>query len=689
MKKLFTLTLFVITISITSTSAQQQFELVNNFIYSISFISGNDEGIEQNLEDNLQWMQNQGYTHLRFFGIFPNGFYTFPSPTLDANGYSTNPYLEGLLKVLVTKADLYNITINFDGWEIIAESNQDTTKLGVGFITEEEIADVVQEVLSLGVNLISEEQFGKSYLQAIQSVTSKVEAIHETTADYWWKDTTLADEQLSSVFSFYHYNQAEVDYLQSLGTYPPSNLGNFHISAEGARYFGYPFSVAVGSFGNLEAENWKNILLFAQIQHLPQRFSIEETNTSFTIWNSNFNFMNHVGNELLSYAEQSFDERPIANLVLNASAAQSFQPALFAGEVNKPAIVNTLTLLGYRVVTTVDSIIPEAEIYYLLTIGGGDSSDIVPLPDYILPLLNSSSTLFLHPVLGIPDENDANDWVPVREFFGLPAGETQTLLNSVPETTSFEGFPFKWGGVNLYITPRIENLLSSQIDSSIAEVILSEKVLQEDVALIISNGNKYLINSNVIHLEASFVLSSLLNGPLNTPSISNIAITKEKVLIFAEYNTDIDIDLPWKGNTQVIRYDPLGNKIQDEIIDLDSNYSETLLRGEFVLLLDVALLSVSNKLSNSISLFQNYPNPFNSTTTIRYNLLEPSEVELKIYNILGQEVRTLVNEKQSAGEKKVIWDTRNNLGQMVSSGIYIGSLKADKNRESLKIVVLQ
>ena len=116
--------------------AQQQFELENNFLQNLSFITGQDEGIEQNLNDNFGWMQVQGYTHLRFFGIYPNGYHTFPSPTLDANNYPTDSNLETTLKILVKKANQYGITVNFDGWEVFAESNQDTTFLGVSYLTE-------------------------------------------------------------------------------------------------------------------------------------------------------------------------------------------------------------------------------------------------------------------------------------------------------------------------------------------------------------------------------------------------------------------------------------------------------------------------------------------------------------------------------------------------------------------------
>lgn len=76
------------------------------------------------------------------------------------------------------------------------------------------------------------------------------------------------------------------------------------------------------------------------------------------------------------------------------------------------------------------------------------------------------------------------------------------------------------------------------------------------------------------------------------------------------------------------------------------------------------------------ALFQNYPNPFNPETTIRYQLSQPGEVTLKIFNVLGQEVRTLVNKQQPAGSYSVQWDGKDDLGRQVASGIYIYQLAA-------------
>jgi enterochelin esterase family protein len=91
----------------------------------------------------------------------------------------------------------------------------------------------------------------------------------------------------------------------------------------------------------------------------------------------------------------------------------------------------------------------------------------------------------------------------------------------------------------------------------------------------------------------------------------------------------------------------------------------------------------------TFELMQNYPNPFNPTTTIRYQLPNASKVVLKIYNILGQEVLTLVNKQQAAGEKTVIWDGKNSHSRPVSSGLYIYSLKAGERVQHRKMLLLK
>lgn len=92
---------------------------------------------------------------------------------------------------------------------------------------------------------------------------------------------------------------------------------------------------------------------------------------------------------------------------------------------------------------------------------------------------------------------------------------------------------------------------------------------------------------------------------------------------------------------------------------------------------------------SDFSLNQNYPNPFNPTTTIEYSLEKTSEIQLSIFNILGQKVRTLVNGKQGSGRHSIQWNGRNDVGTLVSSGVYVYVLRSEDVTFSRKLMLLK
>jgi hypothetical protein len=75
---------------------------------------------------------------------------------------------------------------------------------------------------------------------------------------------------------------------------------------------------------------------------------------------------------------------------------------------------------------------------------------------------------------------------------------------------------------------------------------------------------------------------------------------------------------------------------------------------------------------------QNYPNPFNPETIIRYSLPKKSQIEIVVFNAIGQRVRVLHRGQMNAGYHEIVWNGRDDLGQPVSSGVYICRLKASK-----------
>ncbi len=85
----------------------------------------------------------------------------------------------------------------------------------------------------------------------------------------------------------------------------------------------------------------------------------------------------------------------------------------------------------------------------------------------------------------------------------------------------------------------------------------------------------------------------------------------------------------------------------------------------------------------------NYPNPFNPETTISYNIDKASDVELTIYNIKGQKVRTLVDDQQEAGRHDIVWDGTDSKGKKVASGTYLYKVKADDQEVVNKMLMIK
>jgi hypothetical protein len=98
----------------------------------------------------------------------------------------------------------------------------------------------------------------------------------------------------------------------------------------------------------------------------------------------------------------------------------------------------------------------------------------------------------------------------------------------------------------------------------------------------------------------------------------------------------------------------------------------------------VGIASDSDALLKEFKLDQNYPNPFNPTTVIRYEVPRTSKVVIKLYNILGKEVMTLVNEEIPAGRYSLTLDATH-----LASGIYFYNMQADNFIQTRKMILLK
>ncbi len=94
-------------------------------------------------------------------------------------------------------------------------------------------------------------------------------------------------------------------------------------------------------------------------------------------------------------------------------------------------------------------------------------------------------------------------------------------------------------------------------------------------------------------------------------------------------------------------------------------------------------------IADRFQLYQNFPNPFNPVTTIKFFLTERSNVQLKVFNLLGEVVKTLVSETKEAGEHSITWDGMNEISTPVNSGVYLLRLEAGSESQMRKMILLK
>lgn len=116
-------------------------------------------------------------------------------------------------------------------------------------------------------------------------------------------------------------------------------------------------------------------------------------------------------------------------------------------------------------------------------------------------------------------------------------------------------------------------------------------------------------------------------------------------------------------------------------------HAEVLINAETcALFTDVA---ETDQMPDKFSLMQNYPNPFNPTTVINYKIVQPGQVELSIYNLLGQKVTTLVQNFKAAGTYTVRWNGKDSSGKLAPGGVYFYNIKTVDGKKSKKMLLLR
>ena len=161
--------------------------------------------------------------------------------------------------------------------------------------------------------------------------------------------------------------------------------------------------------------------------------------------------------------------------------------------------------------------------------------------------------------------------------------------------------------------------------------------------------------------------------------------TEEDPYSFFEDSPCIDTGIPDTTGLNLPPWDIIGNL---RIWDGDSNGSSIIDMGAYEYGAPSYVGIINDQLPMTSYQLSNYPNPFNPKTTISFNLSENGKVNLSIYNIKGQKIKTIVNDKLEQGLHQIVWDGKNDKNQYVASGVYFYKLEVNNKNIAIKRCLL-
>lgn len=216
-------------------------------------------------------------------------------------------------------------------------------------------------------------------------------------------------------------------------------------------------------------------------------------------------------------------------------------------------------------------------------------------------------------------------------------------------------------------------------------------------------GNSVLDTNSYITLPVGCSISSA--GDINLDSYSDVIASDDKfpqsTYIFyggIDMNEEADIILKAEDTTLAgfgIKIADLWDINRDGYNEIMISSSGDTLRQGIIFIFTANPTSIKEPIGvdekSSFSLSHNYPNPFNHFTSISYffNSSSKKSVQLRIYNILGEKIKTLVDEYRESGEHRAIWDATDDSGAKVASGVYFYIIKIGNLSQMRKMVFLK
>ena len=256
-------------------------------------------------------------------------------------------------------------------------------------------------------------------------------------------------------------------------------------------------------------------------------------------------------------------------------------------------------------------------------------------------------------------ENDSSGWVALSsvDAIGEPAYtfEATTLMDSTSEESN--------GWTNFKIVASMEGGIFDDHEEGYSVDNIAPGVPNSLMAMVLEDGIELTWSPIVDEDFQYYLLEKSTNESFS--DVVNYEIVDTTFM-------DVEYEMNQTYYYRVTAFDHAGNQ---------SDFSDVV---------EAALLSAMEDLVPAeFALHQNYPNPFNPTTQIKFDLAEDGLVSIKIYDVMGRQLKTLVNSVKAAGYHSIQWDATNDLGEGVSAGMYIYMIQAGDFVSTKKMVLLK
>ena len=281
-------------------------------------------------------------------------------------------------------------------------------------------------------------------------------------------------------------------------------------------------------------------------------------------------------------------------------------------------------------------------------------SDLLAVADYVLEASAPTEAQFRGADVNKDEQINIQDVVLIVDIiYGSSPRRLPTDIESIAELSLRNG-----GGTSLLLDLAYDGFVRGiqfDLSTDMSSLLFGSPLLNE-----LQEG--VLINSHTLEDGSTRVLAVNMNGGL------------------LNFSADGFITIPVTinaGRGERVKVDISGI----QLIGQDGQNIPVQAKGDGSVALELIPMQYA--------LYQNFPNPFNPVTEIQFDVPDLSTVELVVYNLMGQQVRRLVNGEIQAGYHRVVWDGLNDRGESVSTGVYIYSLTSPSFHNTKKMVLLK